>query len=73
MTNCRLVQTLAAVAMAGLAVPALAGELSAEQIARLGAELTPLGAIRAGNEAGTIPEWTGGGRLPGFPVGWPPP
>jgi hypothetical protein len=50
--------------------PALAGELSADQIARLGTELTPIGAIRAGNEAGTIPEWTGGIRSTaeaGFP------
>ncbi|WP_440997554.1 DUF1329 domain-containing protein [Arhodomonas sp. SL1] len=28
--------------------------------ARLGGELTPFGAERAGNAAGTIPEWTGG-------------
>lgn len=43
---------------------ALVGSLSAavsqEEAARLDNELTPLGAIRAGNEAGTIPEWTGG-------------
>jgi hypothetical protein len=70
MTKFRTAQALAAVALASLAVPAMAGQLSAEQIARLGAELTPLGAIRAGNEAGTIPEWTGGLRSPaeaGFP------
>lgn len=35
-------------------------EATPEEIARLGNDLTPLGAIRAGNEAGTIPEWTGG-------------
>ncbi len=33
--------------------------VSAEQAARLGNELTPMGAIHAGNPAGTIPEWTG--------------
>ncbi len=70
MNSTRFVQALAAVAMVGLCAPAAAGQLSAEQIARLGAELTPIGAIRAGNEAGTIPEWTGGLRSPaeaGFP------
>ncbi|MFU8821621.1 MAG: DUF1329 domain-containing protein [Gammaproteobacteria bacterium] len=70
MTKNRLVQTLAALALAGMASPGLAGELSADQIARLDADLTPLGAIRAGNEAGTIPAWTGGFRSPaeaGFP------
>jgi hypothetical protein len=70
MTNSRLVKALAALALAGLAAPGLAGELSPDQIARLGADLTPLGAIRAGNEAGTIPAWTGGIRSPaeaGFP------
>jgi hypothetical protein len=38
---------------AGAAVPA-------EQAERLGADLTPIGAERAGNAAGTIPAWTGG-------------
>jgi len=62
MTRSRLVHALAALALAGLASPGLAGELSPDQIARLSGELTPLGAIRAGNEAGTIPAWTGGIR-----------
>ncbi|WP_188636280.1 DUF1329 domain-containing protein [Halopseudomonas pertucinogena] len=35
-------------------------KVDAVQAARLGADLTPLGAERAGNAAGTIPEWTGG-------------
>ena len=35
-------------------------ELSADQIARLGADLTPLGGEKAGNADGTIPEWNGG-------------
>ena len=35
------------------------------QAARLGADLTPLGAERAGNAAGTIPAWTGGVQPPG--------
>ena len=35
-------------------------EVSAEEAARLGAELTRLGAERDGNADGSIPEWTGG-------------
>jgi hypothetical protein len=42
----------------------------AEQIARLGKDLTPVGAERAGNAAGTIPEWAGGVTKP--PRGWKP-
>ena len=41
------------------AVPALA-ELSAADVAKLGTTLTPLGAEKAGNAAGTIPAWDGG-------------
>ncbi len=43
----------------------------ADQAARLGKDLTPLGAERAGNAAGTIPEWTGGITQPpaGYSVG----
>ena len=39
-------------------------KVDATQAARLGADLTPLGAERAGNAAGTIPEWTGGVQPP---------
>ncbi len=35
-------------------------KVSSEEAARLGAELTPMGAEKAGNAEGTIPEWTGG-------------
>lgn len=42
----------------------------AEEIARLGGELTPLGGLRAGNEAGTIPPWEGGIVTP--PPGYKP-
>ncbi|WP_313085974.1 DUF1329 domain-containing protein [Pseudomonas sp.] len=34
------------------------------QVGRLGQDLTPLGAERAGNAAGTIPAWTGGVLAP---------
>ncbi len=36
------------------------GQLSPDQVARLDADLTPVGAERAGNAEGTIPAWTGG-------------
>ncbi len=46
-------------------------ELSADQVARLGKDLTPLGGERAGNAAGTIPSWDGGITRPpaGYRVG----
>jgi len=45
--------------------------LSADEIASLGGpKLTPIGAERAGNAEGTIPEWTGGVSEP--PPGWKP-
>ena len=45
--------------------------VSAEQAARLGRDLTPLGAEKAGNADRTIPEWTGGITSPpaGYKVG----
>jgi len=39
-------------------------EISAEQIARLGGDLTPFGGERAGNADGTIPAWKGGITAP---------
>ncbi|MCF4165705.1 DUF1329 domain-containing protein [Zavarzinia compransoris] len=35
-----------------------------DQIARLGADLTPMGSIKAGNAEGTIPAWDGGIQSP---------
>jgi hypothetical protein len=43
---------------------------TAEQVARLGKDLTPVGAERAGNKDGTIPAWTGG--LTKAPAGFDP-
>ncbi len=34
--------------------------ISAEEVARLGKDLTPVGAIKAGNADGAIPAWSGG-------------
>lgn len=58
-----------AIAAAGLiaALPAQA-KLSAAEAARLGADLTPVGAEKAGNADGSIPAWTGGLCAP--PAGW---
>ncbi len=36
------------------------GAVSPQQAARLGNDLTPMGAVKAGNAAGTIPAWKGG-------------
>ncbi len=41
-------------------VPAAQAQVSAAQAAELGKSLTPMGAERAGNAAGTIPAWEGG-------------
>jgi len=37
-----------------------AAKVSPEEAAHLGKDLTPVGAVRAGNAQGTIPEWIGG-------------
>ncbi len=48
---------------------------SEQDAARLGKDLTPVGAERAGNKDGTIPAWTGGDMKapPGWKVGAPRP
>jgi hypothetical protein len=46
-------------AAAAFAAPA-AAQLSAADVAKLGTTLTPIGAEKAGNAAGTIPAWDGG-------------
>ncbi|WP_420468530.1 DUF1329 domain-containing protein [Panacagrimonas sp.] len=45
--------------------------VTADEAAALGSTLTPLGAEKAGNASGSIPEWTGGITevLPGFETG----
>ncbi len=59
--------SLVLLACTGLPVSA---EVSAESAARLGSDLTPLGAEAAGNAAGTIPPWQGGITRP--PKGYQP-
>ena len=50
---------LAAVIGAAFAAPT-AAELSSADLGKLGTTLTPMGAEKAGNAAGTIPAWDGG-------------
>jgi hypothetical protein len=52
--------TLLASAVAMIVSCSALAKITPEQAARLNADLTPIGAERAGNADGTIPEWTGG-------------
>ncbi len=55
------IYTKAALAAAlALSVTAAVAKVPESELARLDQDLTPLGSERAGNAAGTIPEWTGG-------------
>jgi hypothetical protein len=56
------------VAGLALAAPLAAARVSEEEAARLGRDLTPVGAEPGGNAEGTIPAWTGGITEP--PPGW---
>ncbi|MES9968502.1 MAG: DUF1329 domain-containing protein [Candidatus Thiodiazotropha sp.] len=65
-------KTLITWVLAGLAFNAgsALAAVSEQQAAKLESELTPVGAERAGNADGTIPEWTGGMTKP--PAGYQP-
>jgi hypothetical protein len=65
-----LILLCCALAIALGSVTTLRAELSSQEIARLGADLTPLGAEKAGNAEGTIPAWEGGITTP--PAGYQP-
>jgi len=43
-----------------LSVSSVVAKVPESEVARLDTDLTPMGSERAGNAAGTIPEWTGG-------------
>lgn len=47
-------------ALLGAAATSANAGLASDEIARLGKDLTPVGAERAGNKEGTIPAWEGG-------------
>lgn len=56
------------VVVLALGTSSLFAQASAKDIARLGVDLTPIGAEKAGNAAGTIPAWDGGIKTP--PAGY---
>jgi uncharacterized protein DUF1329 len=58
----------AALALSALAAASADAAVSEQEAAKLGKELTPVGAEKAANKEGTIPEWTGGMTTP--PAGW---
>ncbi len=64
-----LPRAVTAAMLASFAVQANAG-ISEDEASRLGNDLTPLGGIKAGNDDGSIPEWTGGITEP--PAGYEP-
>jgi hypothetical protein len=70
MHNNKLILLSCALAVVIGPVTAAQAQLSSEEIARLGADLTPLGAEKAGNPDGTIPAWDGGITTP--PAGYEP-
>ena len=54
----RFIRTLSVLSLtAGCYASAAHAKVSADEAKQLGNELTPVGAINKGNEAGTIPEW----------------
>jgi hypothetical protein len=53
-------KSLIAVALASLCATGAWAAVSADEAKQLGTTLTPVGAEKAGNKDGTIPEWTGG-------------
>ncbi len=55
---------IAGIVMLALGAGSAMAKVSADEAARLGKDLTPWGAERAGNTDGTIPAWTGGVKPP---------
>ena len=70
--NNKIVLILGAISLTLTATPSFA-KVSADEAAKLKGELTPMGALKAGNADGTIPEWTGGMATPpaGYKAGGP--
>lgn len=59
--------TIIALALSLLSTGAAASKMSAEDVARLGKDLNPMGGIKAGSDDGLIPQWTG--TVVGLPKG----
>ncbi len=66
----KLIKTICAVGVVAASMNAgnLMAKVSSEEAAKLGNELTPVGAEKAGNADGTIPAWDGG--LKEIPAGY---
>jgi len=56
----KTINTLTLAVVLALAAPAALAKATAQDVERLGKDLTPTGAEKAGNKEGTIPAWTGG-------------
>lgn len=70
----KMIKTLCAIGVVAASFSAanVMAKVSPEEAAKLGNELTPIGAEKAGNAEGTIPEWTGGVEAPAdYKVGEP--
>ena len=59
--------TVVALTLAFLSSGSMAQKMSAEDVARLGVDLNPIGGIKAGSADGLLPEWTG--TVVGLPEG----
>ena len=70
MKNSTLLYLLCGCLLAALVAAPAAAKLTPQEAARLGDDLTPLGAEKAGNADGTIPAWDGGITSP--PAGYSP-
>jgi hypothetical protein len=68
MRKTTIISAACAVALLAVSPAALRSAATPQEIARLGKDLTPLGAERAGNKEGTIPAWDGGIKAP--PSNW---
>ncbi|MCY1505144.1 hypothetical protein D9M68_393410 [compost metagenome] len=66
--NTQLLRTALLGGLLGLASSNALAALDAGEVARLGQDLTPTGAEKAGNPSGSIPAWTGG--LTSAPAGF---
>lgn len=65
-----MLKKLAVLLMAGVWTLPAQAKVDAAEAARLGRDLTPMGAEMAGNASGTIPAWTGG--ITSAPAGYQP-
>ena len=65
------IATLAGVLALSLVAQQASAKVSAEEAAKLGKELTPIGAEKAGNKEGTIPAWSPLGQQGGLKDDWP--